>query len=304
MNENLPELIISTIKSGLDAISETTSAIAKIDEIKRTTGISKRQSKKLILEGQTYSQLAISFAEFCEEHPGILYEEQIGNLKLSNIGQILDLAKAEFAKNDDVPKIEFNEEWLFKFLDTAGETSDLEKQTILAKVLAGELRKPDCISYRTLRILKDLSKKDLQLFAKAISFSFHSSNELMFIPRNEGSTTFISYSEIMILDECGLMDSSSTKVLRFDKLINFTSCRNNYLLKVFDNNGNSNSLECYYFTNSALELLPFISVEEASLDIIKENANIFNVNNKTAALFKIFEKDSELTYNPNDNLIG
>lgn len=294
MNNSIVEPVVSTIKTCANAISETTNAIAKIDEIKRTTGISKRQSSRLILEAKTNERLAQSFAKMCEDYPGLYYEVQIGNMKVSNIGQILSLTEKEFNQDETIPKIEIDNEWMFKFLDMAGEVSDLEKQTILAKVLAGQMKKPDSISYRTLRILKDLSQKDVKVFRKAISCSFHYRNLLMLIPRNNGANNYISVAEIMLLNECGLMDSSSTKSYNINKEIKLTSCSNQFLLIISSQNETKVSIDCHYFTDSALELLPFMTVEEANLDIMKEYATICCGSNKNVSLHKLIEKTEEV----------
>lgn len=294
MNNSIVEPVVSTIKTCANAISETTNAIAKIDEIKRTTGISKRQSNRLILEAKTNERLAQSFAKMCEDYPGLYYEVQIGNMKVTNIGQILSLAEKEFNQDETIPKIEIDNEWMFKFLDMAGEVSDLEKQTILAKVLAGQMKKPDSISYRTLRILKDLSQKDVKVFRKAISCSFHYRNLLMLIPRNNGANNYISVAEIMLLNECGLMDSSSTKSYNINKEIKLTSCSNQFLLIISSKNETKVSIDCHYFTDSALELLPFMTVEEANLDIMKEYATICCGSNKNVSLHNLIEKTEEV----------
>ena len=293
---------IEVAKATMDAVSNTAHAIETIAEIRRKTGISARQKKRLIMEAKTDAEIADIFAEMCQAHPGLAFEEQIGNLKLSNVNQVLSMAQKEFSQEDDaIPSADLDQEWLLKFLDVAGETSELEKQTVLAKVFAGQLKKPDSIFYRTLRILKDLSYKDLALFNKAVSFSFHYSDEYMLLPRG---SKYISVGEVMLLDECGLMDSSGSKILYVNGIQKITSCKNQYLLVLEATANERDSVDCYYFTDSALELLPMMNVNEVEEDAMKDIAQCFNTNNRRVGLYRFMEeKDRQLYYYP-ENLLG
>ena len=293
---------IELAKTAIEAVPNTAHAIATIEQIKRTTGISARQKKRLIMEAKTDAEIADIFAEMCQAHPGLAFEEQIGNLKLSNVNQVLSMAQQEFSQEDDaIPTADLDQEWLLKFLDVAGETSELEKQTILAKVFAGQLKKPDSISYRTLRILKDLSHKDLVLFNKAVSVSFHNSNAYMLLPRE---SAYISVGEVMLLDECGLMDSSDSKNLQLRETEKLISCRNQYLLVLELATNERVSVDCYYFTDSALELLPMMNVNEADESAIKGIARCFRGNNRHVGLHRFKEEKDKLFYFYTENLLG
>lgn len=293
---------IEVAKATIEAVPNTAHAIATIEQIRRTTGISEHQKKRLIKEAKTNAEIVAMFEEMCHKHPGFVFEEQIGNLKLSNLNQVLSMAQQEFSQADDaIPKADLDQEWLLKFLDVAGETSELEKQSILAKVMVGQLRKPDSISYRTLRILKDLSHKDLVLFNKAVSFSFHYSDAYMLLPRR---SKYFSVGDAMLLDECGLMDSSSSKVLNFDGTTQLLSCKNQFLLVLETTANERDSVDCYYFTNSALELLPLMSVNEGEENIIKDIVKCFGGNNRYVKLHRFMgEKDKKLYYYP-ENLLA
>lgn len=292
MSQNISELVLTTAQGLSEAVSKTTNGIAKIKEIIRTTGISKRQSSKILLESETNMQVAESFNQLCLRNPGILYMQTIGNIYCSNIFQVLKYAQDEFSKNEEVPDVELNNEWLFKFLDISGQCFDEEKQLILAKVLSGEIKKPNSVSYRTLRILKDLTTTDILLFKKALRCALCTHNS-MFIPREQ---QVLTYSEILHLSECELMSSNGFTNYAPNSPSTFLLSYNKQFIIFISNKKNSNiNAPCYNFTKSAIELSKFIKYDNIEIEIMKES-------------LKDYTKDNEITLhsitNIDDNLIN
>ncbi len=301
--DNLPNLIVSTIKTGLEAVPDTVNGIAKIKEIQRSTGITKRQSKNLLRESETNEEIALAFQKFCEANPGYYYKQAIGNIEMSNLGKILELAKSEFKQDENIPDTKLDNEWLLKFLDTAGQVSDEEKQRILAKVLAGQLKKPASVSYRTLSILKTLTTKELTLFKKAVSCCFYMPNAYAFLLKNSNDEAMLSVGEIMYLGECNLLDGTNSKTLIFNSKISLLSCKKKYVLNINTENGNKANVNCIYLTNSALELLPFIKAEEIKIDEMKDFILKCKGGNFWFSLHKtLFEGADGLHYS-NENLL-
>lgn len=291
MENKKSEIIIDAIKSIADATGQTANAIATIKQIKRTTGISRRQAKRLTLETETNINIAEIVKQWCEANPGYLYEVKIGNMKLTNIGKILELAQKEFEPDESIPKEKLDEEWLMKFLDVSGQTTDYDKQKVLAKVLAGQLKKPECVSYRTLRILQDLSRSDIILFKKAVSCSFSAGGNSFVSKINDPK--YLSYSEIFYLSECGLMDDNNMK--SFATTANpayLLTSNKSYCLAVHKRNDSNINLECFFFTAAGVELSSLLNIEECDLSIIKNYASPY-LSNYDVHLYKTFltEKD-------------
>lgn len=296
------EEVINTIGKVAETIGETTTAIAKLKEIKRTTGISNRQRKKLLNESTTNLELANNFLKLCQKNPGILFTQKIGNFYMSNISATLDYANNKINPDELVPNTTLDDEWIVKFLDIAGQTTNQEKQKILADVLIGKIKKPDTISYRTLRILGDLTKKEIELFYKALSVAFYSENNYAFIPRDiNNNFEKISLSEILILDECNLIDSSPSIGLNIKKEINVISCDKSHVLII--NPKKPIKLNCNYFSESALELIPFISFNTNFSNSIIESAKKFNCDDVDISLFKITKIENDSIYYDKTNLI-
>ena len=302
--EDPVELILKTVQSVAESVSDTTNGIAKIKEIQRTTGITKRQSHKMLRESHTNQKIALDFQQFCEANPGFYFKQRIGNIEMSNLGKILEFAITEFQERDNIPNVQLDNEWLLKFLDTAGQVSDEEKQKIMAKVLAGQLKKPDSISYRTLSILKVLTKKELQIFKKAVSYCFYKPNKYALLLRN-GFDSLLTVDEIMYLDECNLLDNSTVSALSVHPSDWMLTCKREYILMTNVPNGGQANIDCFYFTNAALELIPFITTEEVPIIQLKDfilkiaNPNISFELHKT-----LYEENGNLHYNIENLLTG
>lgn len=78
-----------------------------------------------------------------------------------NLTAIVRLASAQIADEiapDEVPASEqISEDWRRKFTSFAEDVSDQQMQTVWARILAGEFRQPGTFSFRTLRLVSELS---------------------------------------------------------------------------------------------------------------------------------------------------
>lgn len=302
MNENIPELVLSTIKTIADSTAQTTNGIAKIKEIQRTTGITKKQKKKLERELEFNLQASNEFKNWCDQNPGYLYEAHIGNIKLTNLNTIFNYAKLEFDKTESVPQQELEQEWLLKFLDVSGETSDIEKQQILAKVFAGQLKKPSCISYRTLNILKHISKEEIEIFKKALSCSFYNNN-MLFIARGKECLDYFKFGEIMRLEECGLMESSGMKLFQGHGDIRLVSSTKKYLVRIISEQQEKIKLSCYYFTSAGRELYDILNINEAPQQIIIDYAKLWNSDKNKVSVHKYMYEENGASHYDIDEII-
>lgn len=100
-------------------------------------------------------------------------------------------------------------DWIIRFYEDVGSVSDEQIQEIWAKILSGEINNPGSYSLKTLEVLKNMSKKDAEMFNKICSFSVITGNGI-FVPN---ISTYlekckITYSELMYLDELGLINYS------------------------------------------------------------------------------------------------
>jgi len=71
---------------------------------------------------------------------------------------------------ENVPCESPNEDWIFRFFDSAQDFSDDEIQSVWAKILAGEIKRPGSFSYRSIDILKSLRKEEANMFSRVGSY--------------------------------------------------------------------------------------------------------------------------------------
>jgi len=68
------------------------------------------------------------------------------------------------------PDEKVNDDWLFRWRDSAAQVSGEELQNLWGRVLAGELKAPGSYSLRTLEFLKNLSQQEAEAIAKLSQF--------------------------------------------------------------------------------------------------------------------------------------
>lgn len=103
-------------------------------------------------------------------------------------------------------------DWYVRFYQAAGNVSDETMQDLWAKLLAGEVSKPSTYSFKTIDVLKNLSKKDAELFQQVCSYSFCNASQIPILPRYDGylEKYNITYSDILTLSEQGLIFNDGT----------------------------------------------------------------------------------------------
>lgn len=106
-------------------------------------------------------------------------------------------------------------DWFVRFYEAVGNVSNERMQEIWARIMSGEVNHPGSFSLRTIEVLKNLGQKDAELFEKICSCVI-CSGDYVFVPFYESylDKSGITYSDIMRLDELGLMNSNGMLVLK------------------------------------------------------------------------------------------
>lgn len=108
---------------------------------------------------------------------------------------------------DRKEQITYDFDWFVRFFEAVGNISDESMQILWAKILAGEIAKPSSFSLKTIDIMRNISKKDAELFIKVCSHSIKSNASNCFLPNEDEflGEVGIQYVDIMKLSELGLM---------------------------------------------------------------------------------------------------
>lgn len=186
----------------------------------------------------------------------------------------------EYYKNE--PRKEmfdaYDFDWFIRFYEAVGNISNEEMQVLWAKILAGKISHSSTYSLRTIDVLKNLSKSDATLFEKICRHSIYSDGSY-FLPRYDNylDNSDIRYSEIMKLNELGLIYNDGTIVLKVKPMsgINILLSNNNLIITYdfADSNRSEFDVPQYPFTQVGYELASLkglCATDQEFIDFAKE----------------------------------
>lgn len=204
-----------------------------------------------------------------EEIGRIVFDsEEIQKRRRVNIGTIFKNAYQRFLpQKNAVGKAKLDADWLARFIDCAQDVSDDEMRMLWAKILSGELSKPNSISAMTLETLRNMSKHDAEIFHKLAGFTVVDDEEgEPFIPNNgvwsddrykSDEEYGFSYDELLWMQELRLMNLNNGLQMSFKqdgkspKVETTLKCGN---LSVKISSEHDFSIPCYVFTRIGAQL--------------------------------------------------
>ena len=128
--------------------------------------------------------------------------------RMANIQSIVGQAIEQMP--EQVPDTPVDHDWTARFFDNAKDVSNEEMQKLWAKLLAGEVERSGSVPLRTLDILRNMTQKEAELFARAVNYIFVEINAAAWMFRTDtGVQAFpdISVDELSYLTEAGLVMS-------------------------------------------------------------------------------------------------
>ena len=138
----------------------------------------------------------------------VLFEEA---KRQNNIESVISHTYNELENTQSVDSKPVDDDWITRFFNIAKDISSEDMQQIWGKILAGEIVKPGSFSMRTLDTIRNISQQEASAFQRVVPCICRAGNDLVITSENEMYGKYgISYSDILLLDECGLMVSSGT----------------------------------------------------------------------------------------------
>lgn len=140
--------------------------------------------------------------------------------KQKNIESVIDFAYSELENQDAVTDEPVDQDWVISFFNSVEDISNEHMQQLWGKLLAGEIKKPNSFSKRTLNILKNLTQKEANMFQsispyilrcagdRTKSFDDYFLPRDMFSGRKFSEKHGIHFPEILILNEAGLISEN------------------------------------------------------------------------------------------------
>lgn len=196
---------------------------------------------------------------------------------------------------NDVSEDPVDPDWLQVLIKCAEDANSEHMQDLWSRVLAGETESPGAYSYRSMDVLKKLSKKDAMLFESAchIASCFDDHKELMIIESFDNAVSSIvgvgketirlqeyglGVVPRMTLNDIGLLHKGSITCSKF---------RDNPFELVVSGNtlemspkSSKSEFVCYHFTNIGVELAKLIKLKPDTQyldEFIKKSAKAFSV---------------------------
>lgn len=134
----------------------------------------------------------------------------------ANIEKVLEVTAKELLTEENVSDEPVDEDWITRFFNIVKDINSEEMQYVWGQILAGEIIAPKSFSLKTLDALRNIGVAEAQAFQRLIPLIFNY-NDIVFVSsENEILMKYgSSFSDILLLDECGLVNSSGTLSLNF-----------------------------------------------------------------------------------------
>lgn len=121
----------------------------------------------------------------------------------SNIVSVVRAAAAELG-DKEVPDHEPDSDWTARFFDSVQDVSSEDMQKIWAKILSGEVETHGRTSLRTLDTLRNMTKRDAEIFRDICDFVIY--DFVFYDEKYIQSYDVLRYGNLLHLQDCGLMN--------------------------------------------------------------------------------------------------
>lgn len=188
-------------------IEINTEGLAKLVEtICNATGLTAYGRKKMA-DAEAYTEIRKAETEAKAELLRLKGQDEVANYiearetrKLNNVKSVLEKASSHFTEGEKVSDEPVDADWTNRFIGIVEDISDETLQDIWGRILAGEVKRPNSYSLRTLDLLRNITKEEAELFVKASKY---------YIERDCIYTGdfALSLNETLLLGETGLINS-------------------------------------------------------------------------------------------------
>ena len=128
--------------------------------------------------------------------------------RMANIKSVIGKA-ANMLTDKKVTDYEPDPDWTARFFNCIQDISSEDMQKIWAKILAGEVERPGKTSLRTMDILRNMTKRNAELFESLSGFVIE--NDFIFYEKDyiQSYSAIKKYDNILHLEDCGLVSARS-----------------------------------------------------------------------------------------------
>lgn len=207
-----------------------------------------------------------------------LINKQIKNMV--NIDSIVNKAIDLMKDKKEVSDIPVDNDWMYRFINSAQNISNDEIQNLWGKLLAGEVSKPNSYSLRTLEVLRNMTTYEAKVFVKIAKLTIDMGVNCIFNEKEFLNKVGIKDAELDLLKEIGIIKDSRYITLKSKQHLVFR-----YKDKAIhlDNTGIDDLSMIWIspFSSIGEELFTLIeNNEEFDLSYVKKIVDFINFKNK------------------------
>lgn len=290
------EKLIDVVSEAIGTLYEPRQIVRKAKaEAKAQSIVAMEQAKtKAIIEGDAKK------AQYLDAINERLIKKEKRRQK--NIEEVVSTAGEILEAEKDISNEPVNPDWVTRFFDIVQDVSDNEMQLLWGQILAGEIKKPQSYSLRTLETLRNMTKEEAELFQKIAQFVLVQGEAFLFTSDDAMEKFGVSYSNIAKLIEVGLIQpgefvkrnysSNNTKDVKYGIVYG-------NIVIIIDQKANSPkvSVPIKLLTTPGKELVKLINIHP-NVDYIKELARTIKKDDVMVGYAKIvsINKDESINY--------
>lgn len=184
-------------------------AKARADEIRVVSdAISENIDLPIKYESDAVTIDTTDFSELQKRTATRLYYQELK--KQQHIDNVVEVAYDLLSSEDEVSDDPVDLDWITRFMNSVEDISSEQMQRLWGKLLAGEIKKPNTFSLRTLEKIKNLTTEEAQLFERVSHYAIHV-EELFVLPvvGDLLKLYMIDHLDLVKLNECGLVSTES-----------------------------------------------------------------------------------------------
>lgn len=138
-------------------------------------------------------------------------EQQQKIREQKNIESVVGNAYSQLQNAPKVPDDPVDEDKMIRLIGIIKEVSSEELQQIWARIVAGEVKKPGSFSMRTLETIRNISQMEAEIFQRILPLVTYTTKDLFITSDDNILEKYgISYNDVLILDECGLITANGS----------------------------------------------------------------------------------------------
>ena len=115
------------------------------------------------------------------------------------------------------PEKKVNKDWTVRFFDIVQDISDSEMKAIWARILASEIKDPDSFSFRSMELLRNISKTEATMFIEIAKYVLISGNDAFILKNDDGELKDfgITFDMIARMVEAGFIHPESNMQMNY-----------------------------------------------------------------------------------------